>query len=262
MNKKTKEYEYKDMVLSSAQLEVPREVYQRKFRSQRASKIAKDFDERIANDPKVSLRDGKYFVFDGQHTIAARKLLNDGNDLPIKCKVFFGMTIQEEAFLFAQQTGLSAPLTAGDHLRAMLVAEEFEAVAFRDACQSLGVQIDFEHERGAYRLGCIKTAFRLYEKIGEARFKEAMEMIIAAWQGDPDSFRAENILGVAHFVDIYHDVYQPQRLVSQLRHVDPLTIYREGRATGINLPGYKKYLYQVFRIYNGNGKRGSLPMKF
>ena len=85
----TKKFAYKEMMLSTAQIEVPRETYQRKFNARRALKIAADFDERIANEPKVSYRDGKFYVFDGQHTIAARKLLNNGEDLPVKCKVYF-----------------------------------------------------------------------------------------------------------------------------------------------------------------------------
>ena len=31
---------------------------------------------------------------------------------------------------------------------------------------------------------------------------------------------------------------------------------------GDNLPGYKKYLYQVLLIYNGASKKAALPMKF
>ena len=55
----TKKFAYKEMTLSTAQIEVPRETYQRKFNARRALKIAADFDERIANEPKVSYRDGK-----------------------------------------------------------------------------------------------------------------------------------------------------------------------------------------------------------
>ena len=77
---------YREMTISSALMEVPREAYQRNFNVNRAKKIAEEFDERIANEPKVSFRDGRYFVFDGQHTVAARKFLNGGEDLPIKCK--------------------------------------------------------------------------------------------------------------------------------------------------------------------------------
>ena len=56
---------YREMTISSAQMEVPREAYQRNFNVNRAKKIAEEFDERIANEPKVSFRDGRYFVLMG-----------------------------------------------------------------------------------------------------------------------------------------------------------------------------------------------------
>ena len=65
-----------EMVINSKFLEVPRSYYQRTLNANRVKRIAAEFDERIANAPKVSYRDGHYYVFDGQHTIAARKLLN------------------------------------------------------------------------------------------------------------------------------------------------------------------------------------------
>ena len=259
---KTKNFTYREMTLSSAQVEVPRETYQRSFNAQRARKIADEFDERIANEPKVSYRDGRYFVFDGQHTIAARKLLNDGNDLPIKCRVYFGMTEQDEAVLFAQQFGVSAPLSAGARIRALIFGGDPIATAFLKANNDIGIQLDYDQERGRNRIGCIQTALNAYCKIGEERYKEAMAILKAAWNGEPDSFRSENVIGITRFVDLYHEEYNPHRLMTQLRHVDPLSIYREGRATGINLAGYKKYLYQVYRIYNGNSRKHSLPLKF
>ena len=89
-----------------------------------------------------------------------------------------------------------------------------------------------------------------------------MHILKTVWNGEPESFRAENVIGITRFVDLYHEEYRRNRLITQLRLVDPLTIYREGRATGINLAGYKKYLFQVFRIYNGNSKKYALKMKF
>ena len=62
--------------------------YQRTLDKKKVDRIVANFDERVANEPKVSLRNGKYYVFDGQHTIAARKKLNGGKDLLILCKVF------------------------------------------------------------------------------------------------------------------------------------------------------------------------------
>ena len=110
---KTNEFTYKVMDLNTAQLEIPRETYQRELSPDRVRRIVKAFDERIANEPKVSYRGGHYYVFDGQHTIAARKLRNDNQDLKVRCKVYFGMSDKDEALLFAQQTGASAKLSAG-----------------------------------------------------------------------------------------------------------------------------------------------------
>ena len=93
-----------------------RDTYQRALHPARVARIAKEFDERVANEPKISFRDGHYYVMDGQNTIAARKFLNGGEDLQIRCKVYFGMTEREEALLFAQQTGISERLSAGQKL--------------------------------------------------------------------------------------------------------------------------------------------------
>lgn len=106
------------MVLDTSQIIAPREDYQRELKSERVKRIVKSFDERIANEPKVSFRDGKYYVFDGQHTIDARKVMNGGKDLPVLCKVYMGLDEKEEAMLFAKQTGESARLTPGIRVRA------------------------------------------------------------------------------------------------------------------------------------------------
>ena len=140
----TTEYTSQEMMLFSNRLEVPRAAYQRRFRAKRARLIAEFFDERLANPLKVSFRDGRYRVFDGQHTMAARIMLNDGKHLPIKCIVYMGLTEQDEAALFAQQAGFSAPLTAGEYLRAQICAKEYESVAFQDVCNALDLQLDFD----------------------------------------------------------------------------------------------------------------------
>ena len=115
---------YHEMCLNSSELIVPRDTYQRALHPARVARIAKEFDERVANEPKISFRDGHYYVMDGQNTIAARKFLNGGEDLQIRCKVYFGMTEREEALLFAQQTGISERLSAGQKLRALIFAGE------------------------------------------------------------------------------------------------------------------------------------------
>ena len=44
---------YHEMCLNSSELIVPRDTYQRALHPARVARIAKEFDERVANEPKI-----------------------------------------------------------------------------------------------------------------------------------------------------------------------------------------------------------------
>ena len=117
--------------------------YQRLLRTEKVASIAENFSEYIANDPKVSFRDGRYYVFDGQNTVEARRTCNGGMELPIRCKVFYGLTKEDEATLFAIQTGNATCLTEGERLRANLVAENPDALYFVGITSNAGVEFAY-----------------------------------------------------------------------------------------------------------------------
>lgn len=253
---------YETMALDSSELIIPRDLYQRELKRERVREIAENFNECVANEPKVSARDGKYYVFDGQHTIAARKMLGGGFDLPIVCKVYRGLTPQDEALLFAQQTGFAAKVYPGAKLRAMVFAGDPDAIAFMDATESTGLQLSFNQTRGQNRIGCVATAYGEFKSVGEDIYTEALRIIAAAWEGHKDSLRAETIQGVTEFVKIYHDEYDPRRLVSRLHRHDPMHITRRAKAAGDSLPAPQKYILEVWNIYNGTSKLNNLPLRF
>lgn len=179
---------YEEKVLNSAYLEIPAE-YQRELSIPNIERMSAEFTEWIANPPKVSYRDGHYYVFDGQHTLMTRKAMNGGADLPIICKVYYGLTQEEEAILFSRQTGVSAPLTAGAKLRAALFGKDAEAIAFLNATESTGLQLGLDSYRAPWKIICIRTAFKEYKTYGADLYKEALTMLARGWEGDPDSLR-------------------------------------------------------------------------
>ena len=240
---------YHEMCLNSSELIVPRDTYQRALHPARVARIAKEFDERVANEPKISFRDGHYYVMDGQNTIAARKFLNGGEDLQIRCKVYFGMTEREEALLFAQQTGISERLSAGQKLRALIFAGEPAAVAFQQATELAGVHLSFEEGRGKQRISCIATAYHEFIRLGPELYIESLDVLLNAWNGEPDSMSSANLLGICRFVELYHSEYNKGRLIAKLRQVDAFTIFRLARTAGVSLPGKTKYLQQVYTRY-------------
>ena len=258
---KTIEPIYKELTLNSRNLIVPREAYQRELNLARVRKIAAEFDEHIANEPKVSCRNGHYYVFDGQHTIEARKQRNRGQDLPIRCKVYYGLTESDEAMLFAQQTGFSSILTAGARIRALIYAGDPKAIDFQKTTEGIGFQLDYGQSR-AKRLACIGTAYEEFEKIGKEKYREALSILMEAWNGDPDSLRAETVQGMTRFIDCYYGEYDRKRLVRRLRTFPAIKIYRDGSALTTSFPGYKKYVYQVLTMYNGASVKTALPLKF
>ena len=101
MKKKTKE---KYVWLNNADLYVNPRI-QRKIDPERVRKIASQFSPLVANPIKVSYRDGRYYIFDGMHTRAAIRLLNGSDNFPILCRVYNGLTEEDEARLFAIQFG-------------------------------------------------------------------------------------------------------------------------------------------------------------
>lgn len=259
---KTIEPIYKELTLNSRNLIVPREAYQRELNLARVRKIAAEFDEHIANEPKVSCRNGHYYVFDGQHTIEARKQRNRGQDLPIRCKVYYGLTESDEAMLFAQQTGFSSILTAGARIRALIYAGDPKAIDFQKTTEAIGFQLDYGQSRANKRLACIGTAFEEYEKVGKDKYREALTILMEAWDGDPDSLRAETVQGMTRFIDCYYGEYDRKRLVRRLRTFPAIKIYRDGSALTTSFPGYKKYVYEVLKMYNGSSVKTALPLKF
>lgn len=251
---------YNLLEINSNYLEIP-EAYQRRLNTDRVARIVSRFDERIANEPKVSYRDGRYFVFDGQHTVSARKQMNGNADLPILCKVYYGMTETEEALLFAMQTGESAALTPSAKLRANLHGEEKASGEFYEATEDAGFHVGFERGGGVGRIICINTAFAEFRRVGAELYKEALTILLEARGGDPDSLRAEIIQGIVHFVELYHGEYNRERLIYSLRAYEPKFIYAAGKAEK-ELRGVKRYVNLFYRIYNGRRKHEILPMKF
>ena len=216
---------YHEMCLNSSELIVPRDTYQRALHPARVARIAKEFDERVANEPKISFRDGHYYVMD-------------------------------------EQTGISERLSAGQKLRALIFAGEPAAVAFQQATELAGVHLSFEEGRGKQRISCIATAYHEFIRLGPELYIESLDVLLNAWDGEPDSMSSANLLGICRFVELYHSEYSKSRLIAKLRQVDAFTIFRLARTAGVSLPGKTKYLQQVYTIYNGGSRRAALPLKF
>mgnify|MGYP001535607962 CR=1 FL=1 len=213
---------YEEKVINSAFLEIPAE-YQRKLNIPNVEKMSAEFTELII------------------------------------CKVYEGLTEEEEAMLFSRQTGVSTPLTAGAELRAALVGKDPESLAFVKATESTGLQLGLDSYRAPWKIICIRTAFKEYKAYGADLYKEALTMLAKGWEGDPDSLRSGILQGMVRFVALYQGEYDPERLVKRLQAIHPMTLVRDEKSMSGTVS--YKYMMLILRTYNGSSRRFNLPIK-
>lgn len=233
--------------------------YQRGIDSKRVKRIADTWKDEVANLPKVSYRDGKYWVFDGQHTIAARKLRNGNQDLPIECRVYSGLTYEEEAELFVLQNGIAKNPDMNAKFKAMYEAGDVDIIEFKRTVESVGLRMDFSKGWGQNKIIACNTAYKLFTKNSSSKiFTKSLEMIKFAWGGAPDSFRREILLGMEKFVSVYWGSFKENRLTSLLGSIDTDQFVKEAKK--IPISGSKNVdiqcATQMVRVYNiNNGKK-------
>ena len=125
-------------------------LYQRELNQGKVNKIAANWNYDLVNEPKLSMRaDGKLYVFNGQHTTAAH-VLHEGADTPIMCKVYRGLTWEEEKELFIEQNGISSDPTTFQKLRALFNAGDKDVRDMVQAAAEAGVQVTFKTQGDAF----------------------------------------------------------------------------------------------------------------
>lgn len=250
------DFEYKD--LNTKQLCVDT-LYQRSIDLARVNRIVNDWCDLLVNPIKVSYRDGKYFVFDGQHTVAAFKAKNKGKDCIVPCKVFYGLTWYDEADLFLKQTGDSRKVDMTAKFRTMFNMGHPDVVRMVTMAEKSGVKIDFKKAKGYYTIICLSTLFSCSKQLSDTEYAELFYIIGAAWDGHPDAYSSEIIKGLTKFITTYRGVYKRSALVSSLQKTTPRQIINEGK-TSI-APGDAKYARQILSAYNRNRTSNRLQDK-
>ena len=239
--------------------------YQRPLSEARIRKICQEFHELIVNVIKVSLRDGKFYVFDGQHTKAALERLNGGKPVMVDVMVyeFVGLTSGEqrelEAEMFAWQTGNSRHVESPLRFRAFFESKDPEVIQFHEITNSAGVLMDFTRGEQDRKLICIKEAWNAWNDLGNSLYIDMLKQILHIWGGDKNSLQAPIIGGMSKFFKAYHDKLDRQVLFDALSSESPLRIIKDGAKS----PGHSKFKYtrQILMRYNAEVKRRQAASK-
>lgn len=252
-----KGHEFEFKLLRPSQIRVD-PLYQRELDAKRVSEIVKNFNGDCFNEPKVSYRDGVYWVFDGQHSCAAWRQLHGGEDKLINCKVFKGMTWLEECESFVRQNGIKKDPTTNQKLRAQYNASNPEVVDMRHRAELCGFVVDFSTNKTPTRIVCVSALFRAYKVLGPDAYLDMMTAIKDAWFKDMDAVSRQIITGMTSFYKAYYGNFKREDLVSSLRHVSPAEILRNGKSYSNRTNTYGK---EILKAYNTRRRSNRLEDK-
>jgi len=256
MNNSSAEFEY--MQLNPKNIFIDPD-YQRQLDITRVRRIVANFNPDLVNPVKINYRDGKYYCFDGQHTLSALKMKFGGGDLMVGCKVYRGQSKEWEAKMFAEQNGLARQVKNTSKFKALYAAGDIDIVEFHTVTNGTGIRMDFTEGSAKNKISACTTAYKIFKSLGAAEYVDILMMLKEAYNGDADCFSNQILLGMADFHRTYKGEYKRPLLISQLEKVSPKEIIRE--ASLYRNEGLRRYCNQILRIYNKNTRSSRLEPK-
>lgn len=241
------EFEYR--YLRPSQIDVD-PLYQRRLRPSVVDSIVRDFNGDTFNEPKVSNRDGKYWVFDGQHTLAAWRKMNGGEDKPIYCKVFKGMTWLDECKRFIVQDGFGGDPSINERLGAAYAAREPDVIGMVKGAELVGFKVSFKNNKTNKTICAVSALYKAFNMVGSDVYVEMLTAIRDTWNFDPDSVCAQIINAMTVFYKTYYGNFKRGDLVNSLKRITPAQIIREGRTLHIK----NGFAREIVKSYNKNRK--------
>ena len=251
-------YEYKRLMSTILETDAS---YQRKIDVARVERIAAGFDARLVNTVKVSNRDGHFYVFDGAHTLAALKRIHAEQPFQVDCKVFHGLTYEEEAYLFALQTGESKDVAFGVRMRAMLISRSEEAEDFRAHTANAGLALaDGPGSATKHTIAALAKAYKLYKDRGPEEYERILRLVVDTWDGAPWSLTSYILGGVGVFLQEYGGGISRERFVKRLCSVGYEELRDEARRQQRSSSDIAHAL-AIAKAYNRGGGRGTVDAR-
>lgn len=185
---------------------------QREFKEGHAAEFAADFDLEALGFPVVSLRDGNYYIVDGQHRVAALKMIGWG-DQSIQCEVYEGLNEAEEARLFLRRDKRRA-IQAFDRFRIGVVGELEDEMDINRIVQGCGLRVAIDQD--AKSIAAVGALHKVYRSAGGVTLGRSVRMLRDGFPDDPAAFRRELIEGSGLVCQRYNGDLNDEELKKKL----------------------------------------------
>ncbi|MDD3022230.1 MAG: ParB N-terminal domain-containing protein [Alphaproteobacteria bacterium] len=236
--------------------------YQKRLSKKRVADIVAKFNPNRMRPIEVSLRDGKYWCWDGQHRLAAYKLM--GIDL-IECQVHHGLTYEDEARLFAEQQDNVGSITTAHKFNALKEAGDPQTLRIIKKCSEYGFTVH-PTKPGGKNIRSIKALQSVEKTLGCNRLGDIVWIMKSAWDHSPESTHENIIGGLGLFLKRYllpentakeYEINNAviNRLHDSLSTVEAKKLLQEStKFYGFN--GNKRVALAMVELYNKRPRKG------
>ena len=169
-----------------------------------------------------------------------------------------GLSYEDEAYLFALQSGESRDVAFNTRLRALMLSGSQEATDFRAHTAQAGFQLaDGAGSATKNTIAAIAKAYRLYKEYGPEQYVQILQLIADTWNGAAWSVTGYLLGGVAVFLREYGEEYSRSRFIKRLRSATYETLRDEARRQQRGSSDVAHAL-AVTKLYNLTGGRGTV----
>lgn len=195
-------------------------LYQRNLVMPWAQWIADHFNPNLVETLQVSYRDGRYWVFNGQHTLTALKLKFHDDSYPVMCKIYRGLTIEEEARLFYEFNTCTRKMSSASMIKARAVYGDEEVKAFLKHTLDTGFIIaPGKCVNCRYGIQAVATALKCFSALGPDGYDRMLRLLKKTWEGEQWSITANMLNAATLLVKTYGEKLNEKRFVTRLQEV-------------------------------------------
>ena len=239
--------------------------YQRPVLDRVVDKLVREWDPRLLTPLVVSYRDGRYNLVDGQHRVCAMRKKNGGKDVTALCRVYHGLTYEQEAELYYKLDRAKGHLRMAHATKALVESgADAEIIEIKRLLENAGFVWALDKPTGeAFEVEATHAVINAYRLLGGAAFSRMLELTARTWHGAPSSVKASFLSGMALFLKTYETELDDDVFIKRLSAIDPEEILRRGKADFSTNKAALRFARVILGKYNSQQRGGrKLPYRF
>ena len=205
--------------------------YQRVVDERKVNALVRQWDNLLMEPVVVSYRDGKYYLIDGQHRIAALRRIFKDADTSVLCIVHTGLTYADEAELFYRLDQGREKLSSAERIHALLQSgANPELNDINGRINEKGFH--WATDSGAYgdnRIKATRAVIEAYRMLGPEGFSRMLDLLRKTWRGMSDSLCAIMLSGMALLLKTYKEQLNDDSFSSRMSKEDPAALVRKAK---------------------------------